>query len=286
LSEETFVLGRSAAALGAAALVLLVVALAGGRERPLRVAFERYGQRLDRTLRFLRSPVTALQITVAQGVTATAIVLFAVTIGPSLVALLVPVVAVAPRLLLDRRAARRTADVEAQLEAWLGAVANALKASPSLGEAIASTSRLVPMPINQEIDLLVRENELGTPLDEALQRFADRIPSQTVAGAVLALKVARRTGGNLPEMLETAGAALRELARLEGVVRSKTAEGKAQALVVGVIPFVMVAGISWLDPQFFEPLAGTFTGHLVVAGAGVLWALAMALAWKILAVDV
>jgi tight adherence protein B len=138
----------------------------------------------------------------------------------------------------------------------------------------------------EEVDVVVKEYELGTPLDRALDNFAQRIPSKTLAGTTLALKVARRSGGNLPEMLESAAVALRELARLEGVVRTKTAEGKAQAFVIGAIPVPLILLVKWSDPHFFDPLVSSFTGHLVIAGAVVLWGLAIALARKILQVDI
>ncbi len=68
-------------------------------------------------------------------------------------------------------------------------------------------------------------------------------------------------------MLDGAAAALRELARLEGVVRTKTAEGKAQAFVIGLLPAPLVLGVHAMDPKFFAPLAQSFLGNLVVAGA-------------------
>ena len=141
-------------------------------------------------------------------------------------------------------------------------------------------------PMSEEIDLLVKEYELGTPLDRALDNLTTRVSSSTLSGAVLALKVARKTGGNLPEMLESAAAAQRELARLVGVVRTKTAEGKAQAFVIGLIPAPLVLGVHAMDPHFFAPLAQSFLGNLVVAGATALWAVAILMARKILAVDV
>jgi Flp pilus assembly protein TadB len=48
----------------------------------------------------------------------------------------------------------------------------------------------------------------------------------------------------------------------------------------------MVGGVHLMDPGFFEPLASTFLGNLIVAGAASLWAIAILLARKILAVDV
>ncbi len=48
----------------------------------------------------------------------------------------------------------------------------------------------------------------------------------------------------------------------------------------------MVVGIHWMDNHFFDPLVATFTGRLVIGAAIVLWALAILLASKILAVDI
>jgi tight adherence protein B len=197
-----------------------------------------------------------------------------------------PAILFAPRVFLTRATARRVSQVEAQVEPWVNAVANALKASPSLGEAICSTTTLVPSPMSQELEVLVKEYELGTPLDQALENLGQRINSKVLTGTVTALKIARRSGGNLTEMLETAASALREFARLEGVVRTKTAEGKAQAFVIGMIPLPMVLGVRSMDPRFFEPLFHSFLGQLIIAGAAVLWVLAILLARKILDVDI
>jgi tight adherence protein B len=87
-------------------------------------------------------------------------------------------------------------------------------------------------------------------------------------------------------MLDSSAASLREFARLEGVVRTKTAEGKAQVFVIGVIPLPMVLGINALDSHFFEPLFGSFIGQLVISVALLLWLAAVLLARKILDVDI
>lgn len=240
---------------------------------------------LDGKLRLLRWKMTGMRIVGWQaGVVVACLILGALGRWPALV--LIPPVAFSPTLLLDQRIQQRIAKIEEQIEPWLLAIANALRASPSLGEAIASSSSLVASPMNEEVDVLIKEYELGTPLDQALDNMTARIGSRTLSGAVLALKVARKSGGDLAETLTNAAAALRELARLEGVVRAKTAEGKAQAFVIGIVPAPLVLAIHWMDPEFFKPLAATFTGNLVVAGAAALWAVAILASKKILAVDV
>jgi tight adherence protein B len=286
VSVTTYWLGRAALALLLSALAHAAYALAIARSSPGRTALRRYAETLERKLKLLRIRAHGRGVVALQFAAGALALAAAVGSGVWLWALTLPLVAFAPVKLLEQKLARRFTLVEAQLDTWLGAVANALKACPSLAEAIASTIPVVPAPISEEVELVIREYELGTPLDEALERFATRVPSRTVAGAVLALCVARRSGGNSSEMLEAAGAALRELSRLEGVVRTKTAEGKAQAFVVSAIPIPMVLAISWLDPHFFDPLTRTFLGQLVMGGAASLWLAAVLLARKILAVDV
>lgn len=265
--------------------VLVVLSYFATPQQRGRKALSRYTAELEHKLRFLRRFYPAVRIVSGQAALALSCVSY-VALTNNVALLLLPIVAWGPKLQLDRLVARRVAEVEALVEPWLNAVANALKASPSLGEAIACSAALVPSPMSEEVDLLVKEYELGTALDRALEQFAKRIGSRTLEGAVLALQIARNSGGNLPETLENAAGALRELARLEGVVRTKTAEGKAQAFVIGAIPVPMVAGIHQLDSHFFDPLWATFAGHLVIGSAVVLWLLAILLSMRILAVDI
>jgi tight adherence protein B len=279
-------IGTAATALWTVTWLLVVGFYFWRTEQPGRRAIRAYQTALEAKLRFLRLRAPASRMVVGQLVVGLMVGACGLLQNSPVPLILFPIIGFAPKFRLDMLVAKRVADIEAQIEPWLVAVANALKASPSLGEAVASSATLLPAPMSEEIDLLVKEYELGTSLDRALEQFAERICSKTLSGAVLALQVARNSGGNLPEMLENASAALRELARLEGVVRTKTAEGKAQAFVIGAIPLPMVAGIHWMDNHFFDPLFTTFAGKLVIGVAVALWATAILLATKILAVDV
>ena len=87
-------------------------------------------------------------------------------------------------------------------------------------------------------------------------------------------------------MLTAAATALRELARLEGVVRCKTAEGKAQAWVIGAIPFPLIWLLQAISPGYFQPLLDSFAGHLAIGAAVLFWLVALFVARKILSVDV
>lgn len=201
-------------------------------------------------------------------------------VAPALLALL------GPRAWLRRARATRTSRIEAQVDGWLVLLSNALKATPAITEAIASTVPLVEPPLRDELDVVVKSQRLGTPLDVALSDMADRVGSRVLESAVVALRVARRTGGNLHRTLEASAASLRELARVEAVVRTRTAEGRAQSSLVAVLPVPLVLVLEAIDPNFLAPLFASTRGHLLLATAVLAWGTAVVWARRIVAVDV
>jgi tight adherence protein B len=181
---------------------------------------------------------------------------------------------------------RRVAQIEKQVEGWLTTLARALEAAPSLGEAVEVSAAMSDEPLRDELDVVVSELHLGRPLDRALSALGDRVGSRTLALALSTLQVGRATGGGLPEVLRSAAAALAELERLEGVVRTKTAEGKVQAWTISVIPLPVYFAVRASDVHYFEPLEQTGMGHVLTAVAVCLWLVAIFSARKILAVRI
>lgn len=245
-----------------------------------------YEERLDRDLAFVRSGLRGRAVVRAQ-IGAMACILAVAFSGSSVVPLVAIVpVTVGPGLAARRARLVRVQALEAQLDSWVLALANALSATASLGDAIAASTRLIPTPLRDEVETVLREYRLGIPLDEALSVMGKRVESRVIDGALLTLRIARSAGGDARATLEMAASALREMARLEGVVRTKTAEGKAQALVVSVIPAPLVGAVRMMSPEFFAPFARSAAGALLVLVAVLLWGAAIALAAKICAVEV
>ena len=252
---------------------------------PVERLFRNYSARLDHHSSFLLMPYRGARLARAQVLVCIAsLALFAVTRSPVL-ALLGVVAASAPPYLLWKRHAARVTQLERQLDTWLLMLANALKATSSVGEAIASTVALVPKPFSEEIDLLVKEIRLGVPLDRAINALSRRINSTLISGAVTTIVVARRTGGDLSRTLERASAALRETARLEGVLRTKTAEGRGQVLVLALVPFVLCFMIAWLNRSWFDPMLAHPIGKAILGACSVVWMFAVLWAHHIAKAD-
>jgi tight adherence protein B len=284
MNDVGYWMGRAGGALLFASLVAAFLSLLDPRSI-LRSRLNRYLCALKIELDFLHARYTATHLIGAQ-VLLISLGVISLLFGSKILATLAMVGAISPKWVLQRMREQRVTQIEQQVEAWLVALGNALKASPSLGDSLISTVALMRNPIASEIDHIVKEYQLGTALDQALHNASLRVRSRTFTMALSTLRIARNTGGDLSETLSTSAKSLREMARLEGVVRTKTAEGKAQALVISAIPIPLYFLIGWMQPGFFDPLKHTFTGHVICAIAGLLWVSAALLARRILAVDI
>lgn len=269
--------------LGSGAAVWILI---GNPDSALREAWDKYVELINQEIRFLlirKSPTRIAQQQVAALVVT--LIIYQLT-GNFFVLFLTVLIAILPLSMLRSQREKRIRKLEEQLDGWLLMLANALKATPAIGEAIKSTVTLVQAPIAEELDLLVKENQLGTPLDEAILNASERIGSPMVAGSLAMLVVARATGGDLPTILETSAGSLREMARLEGVVRTKTAEGKGQVWVLGAMPWILALALSQMDPDWWPTLSETFTGNVILAGGMTVWIIAIFWGRSILSVDI
>lgn len=275
--------GFSLLVIGLVASVTLLISDAEGLPRRL---WARYVVYLERKLRLMFVWTPGDQIATAQAVGIALCAALGVLIGLPYWYALAFLVAVGPPVVIEHQRRQRVEAIEKQLDGFLMALANALKATPSLGDAFSSVQRLIPPPLQQEIELAVKEMRVGSTLDQAVLFMAGRIGSRQVDSALSALLIGRQVGGNLPKILDTTAASLREMSRLEGVVRTKTAEGKAQIWVLAVFPLVLMVAFNAVKDGYFDPLTQSVTGYVIIALGLGFWISSLVVARKIVDVDI
>jgi tight adherence protein B len=273
------------AALLGVAVFLAVLGSLLDQQGPLARGFRRYAGYLDDLLRGLFLPATggklaSWQIGAVLGVVALVLLLeldfWYVWLGGALAG---------PALYLERKKRQRKQELEKQLDAFVLALANALKSIPSVNAAFQSVAETSSSPIKEEIELCIREMRVGCTLDEALLHMAKRVGSQRLDSVLAAVILGRQIGGNLPRVLESTASSIREISRLEGVLRTKTSEAKMQLYVIGAAPFVLVAALSQMSPGYFDPLQQSPLGYAIGLGAIGSWLLALYLARQVLSVS-
>ncbi len=245
----------------------------------------RYVSYLERKLRamFIFSPPQ--MIPVGQVAAAYMLTLVVMLLEIPAVALGYVLIAIAPVVWLEKMRRERLEAIDDQLDTFILALANALKSTPSIGAALDSVVAVIDEPMRSEVDLAVKEMKVGSTLEQSLLHMAARIGSRSVDSSLSAVLIGRQVGGNLPKILETTAMTLREMRRLDGVIKSKTAEGRMQLWVIGFMPFVFMVMLNFFWPGYFDILTKSFSGYVVIAFVCILWVASLVTARKVLAVD-
>jgi tight adherence protein B len=165
-----------------------------------------------------------------------------------------------PRLILRYLRIRRLAKFNEQLEDALGGMSSSLKAGFSINQALESIADENRPPISIEFRLLIQELRLGVPLETALDNMCKRIESEDFELVAVAIITARQTGGELTSVLERLASVIRERLRIHRKVSALTAQGRLQAIVIGIMPFALMFMMSYIVPDamesFFESVIG------------------------------
>jgi tight adherence protein B len=279
----------AAVALGATALAVFVLVVGAWDEaaRALGQRWQGYASFVGEKLRLLYLPWTVRQFALRHALAIVGGMAVGLLVGSWFWGVLLTVVAIFfPRRWLMTREKKRREAMEAQLDSALQTMANTILVTQNLTDAWATLARNFEPPLAQEADFIVKEVQLGTPIDAALREWAERMKSRPIDSIVTALTVGRLTGGDLPKVLNATAVVLRETMRIDGVLKTKTAEGKTQAIVIAVVPVVFGVAMAYIDPEWMRPLFADWVGWLLLGVACLLEAAAMFMVRKITQVDV
>jgi tight adherence protein B len=134
---------------------------------------------------------------------------------------------------------KRLKKFSSQLPDALELVARALRAGHSLAAGMHVVAEEMPAPISDEFGRVYEEQNLGIPIEEALNSMCVRVPNLDLRFFVTSVAIQRQTGGDLAEILDKIGYVVRERYRILGQVKALTAEGRLSGVVLIALPFVL-----------------------------------------------
>ena len=147
-----------------------------------------------------------------------------------------------------------------QLTDALGTMSNALRAGFSISQAFESVAEADLHPISDEFSLLLQQLRVGMSFDDALASLQKRIGSDDLTLVVTAIDIARRTGGNLTEIFDSISETIRGRMRIERKVRTLTAQGRLQGLIVSLMPLLLCIIMTTMKPKLMVPFLTSFKG--------------------------
>jgi tight adherence protein B len=181
---------------------------------------------------------------------------------------------------------RRLGTIDDQLVDALLLMANALKAGLSLQQALELVAREMKPPISDEFGRLIKEIHLGRLTDDALRRFAERVPLEDVRLAVDSILTLRETGGNLSETFQVIAHTIVERKKVQGKIKAMTAQGMSQGILICLFPIVMMLLFTFIDPNYMRPFFHSALGLLMLVAVFILDGAGLWLMFKLVKVDV
>ena len=173
-----------------------------------------------------------------------------------------------PRLLLRHLRKQRLTKFNEQLEDALLSISGSLKAGFSINQALEVVANENRKPLSSEFSLLMHESHLGVSLDDALDKMAARLNCPDFELVAIAIVTARQTGGELTSILERLASVIRERVRITGRIRALTAQGRMQAVIIGLMPWALFIAMMYIATDmmtnFFSSLPGILCIILVI----------------------
>ena len=183
-----------------------------------------------------------------------------------------------PMAVLDALKKSRGKRVNKQLMDALILLSNSLRSGMDIVQGFELVSRDMLPPISDEFGLVLKNYQLGTPFEKALDGLSDRVESRMLSYIIKAIIIQRQVGGNLTvifarlvenRLVEN----IREESKLEEKLQAMTAQQKIQSIVVSVMPFVMMFVMFIFNPSqmisFYTSPVGMFVFLFCIIWIGI-----------------
>jgi tight adherence protein B len=214
-------------------------------------------------------------------------VLGAFLLGNIFVVLLIAIAgSLIPYAWLLRARSQRQKKMAEQLADVLSILASSLRAGHSFLQALDQVANEIKDPSAAEFHRVVSEIRLGRSVDDAMIEMADRIGSEDMRWAVMAVNIQRQVGGNLAEVLDIVSNTVRERAYIHRQVKVLSAEGRISIGILAVLPFGIFFYLMLVNPEYVGILFTHPIGRILLLAGLSLMAAGIYVMTRIVKIDV
>jgi tight adherence protein B len=132
---------------------------------------------------------------------------------------------------------------------------------------LAVAGREIADPVGSEFRRAFDQMQIGVQMNDALQQLSNRVRVADFRFLVVALALQGKTGGSLAETLANLSGVIRARKALRQKARGLSAEAKASAAVLAVLPFVVGGAMFVLNRDFIMTLFVDPRGRIMLGVA-------------------
>ena len=189
-------------------------------------------------------------------------------------------------MLIQMKIRKRRKDFVNQLGDMLSMVASALRAGFSFVQAVEIVSKEMAAPMSVEISKLIREINVGVPMETALEDINRRVECPEFELITTAVLIQRQVGGNLAQILDNISDTINERIRMKREVLALTAQGRMSAVVLALLPIALAAFLFSVNHDYFDPLLASPMGKVAIGIALLMELLGYLVIKRIVDIDV
>lgn len=182
-----------------------------------------------------------------------------------------------PNFILKLRYKNRIQKFNGQLLDAINMLSSCLKGGLSLLQGFEVLVEEMPVPMSQEIGLVVRENKMGIPLEESLVNLNKRMNIEELSLVINALLVSRETGGELTKVFSRLSVTIRDNRKLKENIKTLTLQGRLQGVIMSFLPIVFVVWVVSVNRHHFDIMLNSDLGRMLLIAAVVLQVVGMIL---------
>ena len=191
-----------------------------------------------------------------------------------------------PGILVEARKKKISETITEDLPEALSIITSGLRAGFSFPQAVSVVCKEMEGPLVEEWERVLRENRLGKPMDEALGDLSERTDNDELDLMITSLLIQKQVGGNLAEVLDNISFTIRERVRMKGEIKTLTAEGRASALILSLLPVVVAGMIFIINPGYVATLLQEPLGIAMIVLALIMQIVGIMIIRKIVNVEV
>ena len=176
----------------------------------------------------------------------------------------------APAFYLRNRRGHRLRLFDDELPRAMELIANSMKAGQSVTQSFSAVVENAGPPVDEEFGLARREIELGASVESALGNMEKRMGSADLRLMIMVITIQHAVGGDLPAILTTLADTMRQRREMREEVLAATAQSRASALIITLLPIAVALFGYFVLPDYFRPLFTNAVGWLILVVAAVL----------------
>ncbi|HVA77955.1 MAG TPA: type II secretion system F family protein [Candidatus Binataceae bacterium] len=169
-----------------------------------------------------------------------------------------------PLVYIQFRKKRRLKAFSAQLPFALDLIKSSLEAGHSLQRALQVVVGEFADPLGVEFRTVLEQSRIGLPLPRALDDMLKRVPEDDLRLLTVAVKVQSEVGSSLAQIVGRLSEIVRIRQRLRLQIRALTAQARMGGWVVGILPVLVLAAFSLIQPGYTHDLFYDPTGQKIL----------------------